>query len=73
MQIKLNELIACHEKASNRLIDVEDLTDDELQVIRKFYEKLADLAEEENGVNTTHSLDEAENLHRLKRKIRTGG
>jgi low affinity Fe/Cu permease len=70
MQIKLNELIACHEKASNRLIDVEDLTDDELQTIKKFYAKLADLAENENGVNTTHSLNEAENLHNLKRKMR---
>jgi low affinity Fe/Cu permease len=70
IQIKLNELIACHEKASNRLIDVEDLTDDELQVIKKFYAKLADLAEEEHGVNTTHSLNEAQNLHNLKRKIR---
>jgi low affinity Fe/Cu permease len=70
IQIKLNELIACHEKASNRLIDVEDLTDDELQVIKKFYAKLADLAEEENGVNATHSLNEAQNLHNLKRKMR---
>jgi low affinity Fe/Cu permease len=72
IQIKLNELIACHEKASNRLIDVEDLSDDELQIIKKFYAKLADLAEEEHGVNTTHSLNEAHNLHNLKRKIRTG-
>lgn len=72
IQIKLNELIACHEKASNRLIDVEYLTDDELQVIKKFYAKLADLAEEENGINTTHSLNEAQNLHNLKRKIRIG-
>src|SRR6266700_3279402 len=32
LQLKLNELIACNEKASNRLIVVEDLTDEELQV-----------------------------------------
>jgi low affinity Fe/Cu permease len=70
IQIKLNELIACHERASNRLIDVEDLTDEELQVIKKFYSKLADLAEKENDVSSSHSLNEAENLHRLKRKSR---
>jgi len=73
IQIKLNELIACHEKASNRLIDVEDLTDEELQVIKKFYAKLADLAEQENDVSSSHSLNEAENLHRLKRKSRPTG
>lgn len=73
IQIKLNELIACHERASNRLIDVEDLTDEELQVIKKFYSKLADLAEKENDVSSSHSLNEAENLHRLKRKSRIPG
>lgn len=73
IQIKLNELIACNERASNRLIDVEDLTDEELQVIKKFYSKLADLAEKENDVSSSHSLNEAENLHRLKRKSRISG
>lgn len=73
IQIKLNELIACHERASNRLIDVEDLTDDELQVIKKFYSKLADMAEKENDISSSHSLNEAENLHRLKRKTKVSG
>ena len=27
IQIKLNELIAAHEKASNRIVDIEDLTE----------------------------------------------
>lgn len=40
IQIKLNELIAVHEKASNRLVDIEDLTEEELDEIHKFYEKL---------------------------------
>jgi hypothetical protein len=52
---------------------VEDLTDEELQVIKKFYAKLADLAEKENDVSSSHSLNEAENLHRLKRKTRIPG
>src|ERR687886_2022582 len=30
LQMKLNELIASHHRASNRLIDIEDLTSDEL-------------------------------------------
>lgn len=40
IQIKLNELIAAHEKASNRIVDIEDLTEDELDELHKVYEKL---------------------------------
>jgi low affinity Fe/Cu permease len=72
IQLKLNELIACSEKASNRLVDIEDLTDEELDKIKKFYIKLADLAEKENDVSSSHSLNEAENIHELKKRSKTG-
>lgn len=72
IHLKLNELIACNERASNRLIDIEDLTEEELDKIKKFYIKLADLAEKENGVATTHSLSEAENMHAFKKRSKTG-
>jgi low affinity Fe/Cu permease len=67
LQLKLNELIACHESASNRLIDIEDFTEDELRVIKKFYIKLADLAQKENDLHSSHSLDEAETVHTRKK------
>ncbi|HEX6430708.1 MAG TPA: low affinity iron permease family protein [Niastella sp.] len=73
IQLKLNELIACNEKASNRLIDIEDLTEEELDKIKKFYIKLAKLAEKENNVSSTHSLSEAENIHEFKMRSKTGG
>ena len=41
LHLKLNELIASSEKASNHLIDIEDLTEDELAVLKKFYIKLS--------------------------------
>ena len=63
LQLKLNELIASEERASNRLIDVEDLSQEELQVLKKFYIKLADLAEKENDLFSSHSIDEAEDWH----------
>ena len=72
IQLKLNELIACSEKASNRLIDIEDLTDEELDKIKKFYIKLAELAEKENDVSSSHSLNEAENIHSLKQRNKAG-
>ncbi|MEI9945969.1 MAG: low affinity iron permease family protein [Chitinophagaceae bacterium] len=59
LQIKLNELIACNPTASNRLIDVEDLTSEELETLKKFYIKLSKLAEKENDIHCTHSIDEA--------------
>lgn len=39
IQIKLNELIAANEKANNRMVDIEDLTEDELDELHKLYEK----------------------------------
>ena len=68
LQLKLNELIACQQRASNRLIDIEDLTEDELIVLKKFYIKLADLAEKENDLHSSHSLDEADSYHTRKKK-----
>ena len=68
VQLKLNELIACQELASNRLIDIEDLTEEELMVLKKFYVKLSDLAEKENDLHSSHSLDEADSFHTRKKK-----
>jgi low affinity Fe/Cu permease len=66
IHLKLNELIACDAAANNRLIDIEDLSPEELAVLRKFYVKLAELAESDDDVHTSHSLDEADGLHQTK-------
>lgn len=66
IQLKLNELIASSEMASNNLINIEDLTEDELQVVKKFYIKLSDLADKEENVHASHSLDSAVNMNRHK-------
>jgi low affinity Fe/Cu permease len=66
IQLKLNELIAATKGASNRLIDVEDLSEKELETIKKFYIKLSALAQEEVDILTTHSIDEASGNHQEK-------
>ncbi|TXF76261.1 low affinity iron permease family protein [Chryseobacterium sp.] len=66
IQIKLNELIAAHEKASNRIVDIEDLTEKELDKLHRYYEKLADLAEKDNDLHMSHSIDAAEDNQELK-------
>lgn len=68
LQLKLNELIACEERASNRLIDVEDLTQEELEVLKKFYVKLAGLAKYADDLHTSHSVDDADEVHEEKTK-----
>ncbi len=67
LHLKLNELIASNKFASNRLIDIEDISEEELEVIKKFYVKLATLAKTER-ISTTHSLDDAEKNHHEKKK-----
>ncbi len=66
IQLKLNELIACNERASNRLIVVEDLTQEELEVLKKFYIRLSELAKKENNLHSSHSVEEAAGLHKVK-------
>ena len=66
IQLKLNELIAAHEKASNRMVDIEDLDEDGLDELHKFYEKLSDLAEKEDDIHCSHSIDAAEEIHKEK-------
>lgn len=68
LQLKLNELIASQKNASNRLIDIEDLTEDELEVLKKFYIKLSELAAKENDLHSSHSIDDATKVHNLKKK-----
>lgn len=69
IQLKLNELIAAHEFASNRLVSVEDMTEEELNVIRKYYSKLSEFTKQEESLQQSHSIDEAEDRHNLKKEI----
>lgn len=69
IQLKLNELIAANKFASNRMVDIEDLSEAELDVLRKFYAKIADMCEEENDIHTSHSIDAAQRLHKHKKSF----
>jgi len=66
VQLKLNELIAASPTASNRLIVVEELTTEELEVLKKFYIKLSEFSKKEADIHKTHSLDEAKLAHDKK-------
>lgn len=66
IQLKLNELIAASRHSSNRMVDIEDLTESELDVLHRYYEKLADISEKEEDIHQSHSIDAAEDLNKLK-------
>ena len=69
VQLKLNELVAAHEFASNRLVDVESMTEEELKIIQKYYAKLKIQTQKEESLQQSHSIDEAEHQHKLKKDI----
>jgi len=73
IQLKLNELVAALEGASNALIDVEDLREAELRALHIHYRQLAELAKKEASVTESHSVEEAEARHATKRGRRKKG
>ena len=70
IQLKLNELVAAVEGASNRLIDVEDLSEEELEILHTHYRHLVQMARDEAHLRATHSPDEAKARHESKRRRR---
>lgn len=70
IQLKLNELVAAVEAASNRLIDVEDLSEHELEVLHTHYRRLAEMSQQDETLLKSHSIEEAENRHSAKRERR---
>lgn len=71
IQLKLNELVAAIEGASNRLIDVEALGEAELATLREHFHKLSELSGKDSRLTESHSVEEAEERHRKKRDSRT--
>ncbi|RYD56697.1 MAG: low affinity iron permease family protein [Sphingobacteriales bacterium] len=70
LHLKLNELIAATKGASNRLIDIEDLTEVELDKLKQFYIQLSKLAAEEKDILATHTIEEAEDNHETKKSVK---
>ena len=68
IQLKLNELVAAMQGASNRLIEVEDLSEEELKVLRSHYRRLVEMAREDTDVSASHSIEEAESRHAAKHR-----
>lgn len=68
IQLKLNELVAAHEFASNRLVNVENMSEEDLKVIQKYYASLSKMTKNEESLQQSHSIDEASSISELKKK-----
>jgi low affinity Fe/Cu permease len=68
VQLKLSEIVAALAGASNRLIDVDGLSEAELETLHRHYQRLAKLAAKEADIHLSHSIDEAERRHEEKEK-----
>ncbi len=71
VQLKLDEIVAALEGASNRLISVEDLSEEELKVLRIHYKRLAEMARHDETITQSHSIEEAEARHNFKHDRRS--
>ena len=67
IQLKLNELVASNEKSSNRLVDIESMTEEEMMIVQKYYHKLSELSDGHEKIHQSHSIDEAEQNHEQKK------
>ena len=70
IHLKLNEIVAAMEGASNRLIDVEDLSEAEIIALRQYYRRLIELARTDDNLTATHSVEEAASRHGTKYKLK---
>jgi low affinity Fe/Cu permease len=66
IQLKLNELVAALQGASNRLVNAEDLSEGELETLQRYYSRLSRIAEKETSLTESHSIEEAQRRHRAK-------
>lgn len=66
IHLKLNEIVAALEGASNRLIDVEDLTEAEIETLHAHYQKLVAMSKKDSKLTQSHSIEEAEARHQIK-------
>ena len=70
VHLKLNEIVAALAGASTRLVNVEDLSEDELKVLHHYYQRLAELSKKDSSLKESHSIEEAAEKHEARMAAR---
>jgi low affinity Fe/Cu permease len=71
IHLKLNEIVAALEGASNRLINVEDLSEADVKTLHQHYRVLMALAQRNGKIRESHSVEEANRRDLAKKRGRT--
>ena len=61
--------MAALQGASNRLINVEDLTETEIRLLHEHYQRLVAMAKRDVSLTESHSVEEADQRHRAKARL----
>ena len=59
VQLKLNELIAANNSASNRLLNIQDLSEEQLNTLYEHYRTLVELTQKARSNTKSHSVEDA--------------
>ncbi len=57
LHLKMNELVASHDNASNRIINIEEKTEEEIRDLAKHYSTLAEKAMTSESMQSSHSIE----------------
>jgi low affinity Fe/Cu permease len=68
MQLKLDELILTNKGARESFVDLEDISDEELQEITEDFRSLRDHVEPTHAIHKLHQKIEQEHANRQHRK-----
>ncbi|MCF3108342.1 low affinity iron permease family protein [Niabella sp. CC-SYL272] len=71
-QLKLDELIAASKEASNRMVNVEDLTEDELEVLHRYYQRLSGKINEHRSRHNASSAGTSAQVQETGTASKTG-
>jgi low affinity Fe/Cu permease len=70
IHLKLDELIRAHKSARNRLVELENCTDEELEALKREFERIRARAEEKRGQSkgerAENQIENIENEQRLR-------
>ena len=57
LHLKMNELVAPHDNASNRIINIEEKTEEEIRDLAKHYSTIAEKAKTSETMQSSHSIE----------------
>lgn len=57
LHLKMNELVASHDNASNRIINVEEISEEEIRELAKHYTKIAEKVKGSETMQSSQSIE----------------